>query len=198
MTPGSAPLRPAIFLDRDGTINEDVEYLSRPEDLRLLPGVGAALRRLQEQYELIVITNQSGIARGYFDEQRLQEIHRRLDELLAAYEVRISRYYYCPHHPDFKDSPYGIDCLCRKPQPLLYRRAIADFHIDAASSWAVGDRLRDCLGAIQLGCRGIVICGDSARRDEVRRSCPLILTAADFTEAAQIILSSDTKLFSRP
>ena len=190
MTSAPVPSRSAVFLDRDGTINEDVNYLSRPEDLKLLPGVAAGLRRLQEHYELIVITNQSGIARGYFDERRLQEIHRRLDAMLAAYDVRISRYYYCPHHPDCTDSPYGIVCQCRKPQPLLYRRAVQDYHLDAASSWAVGDRLRDCLGALQLGCRGVLIGGGSAQKEEARRFYPQILTAADFTEAAQIILDS--------
>ena len=190
MNPAPAPLRSAIFLDRDGTINEDVSYLSRPEDLRLLPGAGEALRLLQKRYELIVVTNQSGIARGYFDEQQLHKIHRHLDILLAAYDVRISRYYYCPHHPDCKGSPYGIDCRCRKPQPLLYQRAIRDFNLDTASSWAIGDRLRDCLGAIQLGCRGILINGSLSETERALKLYPSITTAENITEAANIIYNS--------
>ncbi|MDO5296595.1 MAG: HAD family hydrolase [bacterium] len=180
----------AIFLDRDGTINEDVEYLRRPEDLRLLPHAGEALRELQRYFTLIVITNQSGIARGYLSEQQLQIIHQRLDAMLAVYGVHISKYYYCPHHPDCHGSPYGISCQCRKPQTLLYRQAIRDFGLDAMSSWAIGDKIRDCSGAVQLGCRGILLSGAPESSPGLKEQYPCLQTARDLQEAADIIIRS--------
>ena len=189
----SSLYKPAIFLDRDGTINEDVDYLSRPEDLRLLPGAGEALRLLQNDFVLIVITNQSGIARGLFDEDTLSLIHQRLDSMLAEYGVRISRYYYCPHHPDFPASPYGIECDCRKPKNRLFRLAAQDYNLDLNASWAIGDKLRDCTGAMELGCRGILLSSDPQEAAQAQARYPHLLTAPDLGQAARLILSQPSQ-----
>jgi D-glycero-D-manno-heptose 1,7-bisphosphate phosphatase len=145
--------RRAVFLDRDGTIIEDEGYVADPVRVRLLPGAAEAIARLnQAGLPVIVITNQSGIARGLLDEAAYAAIARRLDELLAAAGARLDGHYHCPHHPDFTGP-----CECRKPGPLLYRRAAADHGLHLAHSWWVGDRLRDVLPAERFNGRGLLI-----------------------------------------
>jgi D-glycero-D-manno-heptose 1,7-bisphosphate phosphatase len=145
--------RAAVFLDRDGTIIEDVGYLGDPERVRLLPGAAEAIGRLNRAELLtVVVTNQSGIARGLFDEKAYQATRVRLDRLLADQGARLDGQYHCPHHPELSGP-----CECRKPGPLLYRRAAEDLAIDLTASWWVGDRLHDVLPAVALGGRGIVL-----------------------------------------
>jgi D-glycero-D-manno-heptose 1,7-bisphosphate phosphatase len=145
--------RRAVFVDRDGTIIEDTGYLTDPAAVRLLPGAAGAIARLnQAELPVIVVTNQSGIARGLFNEAAYAATVRRLDELLAAAGARLDGRYHCPHHPDFTGP-----CECRKPGLLLYRRAAADHGLHLARSWWVGDRLRDVLPAERLEGRGLLI-----------------------------------------
>lgn len=145
--------RPAVFLDRDGTIIAEREYLSDPAGVELLPGTVEALRRLREAgYALVVITNQSGIARGLYGTGAFLAVQARLEELLAARHVHFAGVYFCPHHPDFTGP-----CACRKPGTELFRRAIRDLDLDAGRSWYVGDRLGDVLPAKELGGRGILV-----------------------------------------
>ena len=145
--------RAAVFLDRDGTIIEDVGYLGDPERVRLLPGATEAIGRLNRAGLLtVVVTNQSGIARGLFDEKAYEATRVRLDRLLADQGARLDAQYHCPHHPDLSGP-----CECRKPGPLLYRRAAEDLSIDLTASWWVGDRLRDVQAAAALGGRGIIL-----------------------------------------
>ena len=145
--------RPAVFLDRDGTIIEDTGYIADPDAVRLLPGAAPAIGRLNRaSIPAIVVTNQSGIARGLLDESAYQAVARRLETLLAAGGVRLDGDYHCPHHPDFTGT-----CECRKPGPLLYRRAAADHGLDLARSWWVGDRERDVVPAERFGGRGVLI-----------------------------------------
>jgi D-glycero-D-manno-heptose 1,7-bisphosphate phosphatase len=126
-----------VLLDRDGTIVEERDYLSDPKDLRLLPGAAAALRELQRLgLGLVVITNQSGVGRGYFDESRLQSIHRRLLELLAAEGIQLDGVYFCPHTPD-------DDCSCRKPKTGLAGKAAVDLGFDLHTSFVIGDKASD-------------------------------------------------------
>lgn len=130
-------MKAAAFLDRDGVLMEDRGYVARPDDVHLLPGTGAALRRLrQANYLLIVVTNQSGIGRGMFDEVALQDVHLRLTMLLAAEGVALDAIYHCPHVPD-------AHCTCRKPLPGLLHRAMSRHRIDRATSFMVGDKLSD-------------------------------------------------------
>jgi histidinol-phosphate phosphatase family protein len=145
--------RRAVFLDRDGTLIEDTGYLADPEAVRLLPGVADAIFRLnQAGLAALVVTNQSGIARGLLDEAAYAATARRLAELLAAAGARLDGDYHCPHHPDFTGP-----CECRKPGLLLYRRAAADHGLYLARSWWVGDRLRDVLPAEHFRGRGLLI-----------------------------------------
>jgi D-glycero-D-manno-heptose 1,7-bisphosphate phosphatase len=145
--------RSAVFLDRDGTIIEDVGYVADPGAVRLLPGVGQAIARLnQAGIPAIVITNQSGIARGLLDEAAYAATARRLDQLLAESGARLDGHYHCPHHPDITGA-----CDCRKPGPLLYQRAASDHGLYLARSWWVGDRLRDVLPAERFAGRGLLI-----------------------------------------
>ena len=143
--------RPAVFLDRDGTLIDDVHYISRPEDVRLIPGAAAAVRRLNGAgVPVVVVTNQSGLGRGMMDEGAYVAVRARLDELLHDEGARLDATYHCPHRPE-------DGCGCRKPGVELYERAVADHGLDAARSFFVGDRLRDVLPARSLGGRGILV-----------------------------------------
>lgn len=140
----------AVFLDRDGTINEEVGYLSDLSDLRLIPGAGAAIKRLNDSgMKVVLVTNQSGIARGYFSEALLQEIHDRLEQLLRDEGARLDAIYYCPHHPSSGNSHYTRDCDCRKPGTGLIDKAARDLDIDVKHSYVVGDKWSD----VELGQR---------------------------------------------
>lgn len=150
--------RPAVFLDRDGTIIEDVEYLSSVEDVHLLPRSASAIRALNSAgYAVVVVTNQSGVARGLFDESAVSLVHRHLDELLAHNGAHIDAYYYCPHLPDASAVQYRLTCNCRKPAPGLIVRAQRDLDLDLARSWSVGDRWRDVEAAGAAGVRGLLV-----------------------------------------
>jgi D-glycero-D-manno-heptose 1,7-bisphosphate phosphatase len=145
--------RRAVFLDRDGTIIEDTGYPADPDGIRLLPGSAAAIRSLNHAgLPAIVVTNQSGIARGLLDESAYAATARRLEHLLAIEGARLDAQYHCPHHPDFSER-----CECRKPGLLLYRRAAAEHGLHLARSWWVGDRTRDVIPAERFGGRGILI-----------------------------------------
>jgi D-glycero-D-manno-heptose 1,7-bisphosphate phosphatase len=148
----------AVFLDRDGTLVHPRHYPSRPEELILYDGIGADLRALQEAgFRLVVITNQSGLARGLFTEDDLRLMHDHLERELARSGVRIDGIYYCPHHPDGSVPDLAIRCDCRKPQPGLLLRAAADLGLDLARSWFIGDILDDCEAGNRAGCRTVLV-----------------------------------------
>ncbi len=147
-----------LFLDRDGTLVHSRPYPSQPEHLRLYEGVGPALRRLQaDGFRLVVITNQSGIARGYFDEVALARMHAHLADELARYDVRLDGLYHCPHHPAGIIAELAIVCECRKPQPGMLLRAAAELAIDLRRSWFIGDVLDDVEAGNRAGCRTILV-----------------------------------------
>ncbi len=146
-------LRRAVFLDRDGTLIEDVSYLRDPSQVQLLPGAAESVALLNRAGVLAVVaTNQSGIARGVVSRDQYRLAERRVDELLALNGARLDAHYCCPHLPEI-DGP----CECRKPGPLLYRQAAERFGIDLGRSWWVGDRLRDVEAAQLFGGRGILV-----------------------------------------
>jgi formyltetrahydrofolate-dependent phosphoribosylglycinamide formyltransferase len=145
--------RAAVFFDRDGTLIEDPDFLSRPEQVRLLPGAAAAVRRLRDAgYATIVVTNQSGIARGLLSEGDYAATATRLEELLAAHGAVLDAQYHCPHLPEITGP-----CECRKPGTLLYRRAAADLGVDLSASWWIGDKERDVTPAEVFGGRGVLL-----------------------------------------
>ncbi len=155
----SSQLRKAIFLDRDGTLNEDPGYLSHPDQLKLFPGVGEGLALLKSAgYLLIVISNQSGVARGRIQYESLALIHERLDQLLTPWAVQIDFYQLCLHHPD-------EGCECRKPKPKLILDIAFELNIDLSKSYMIGDRLSDLEAGIAAGCRAslLVKTGDGAK-----------------------------------
>ncbi|SDD80793.1 D-glycero-alpha-D-manno-heptose-1,7-bisphosphate 7-phosphatase [Rhodospira trueperi] len=136
--------RPAAFLDRDGTLNVDVDYAHRPEQITWIDGAAAALRRLNEAgWWVFVVTNQSGIARGLFDEAAVDRLHDWMVTDLARQGARIDAFYYCPHHPRGTVPAYTKVCDCRKPAPGLLLRAMAEHPVDVARSFMLGDRMRD-------------------------------------------------------
>ena len=148
----------AVFLDRDGTINEEVEYLSRLDSLLLLPGADRAIKMINESgMKAVVVTNQSGVARGYFDEAFIRKVHRRMDDLLRDGGARIDRFYYCPHHPDEGFGEYRQDCQCRKPKPGMLLRAAEELDLDLSRSYMIGDTMRDVEAAHNAGVRSILV-----------------------------------------
>jgi len=150
--------RRAIFLDRDGTLVHPRHYPSRPDELCLYDGIGAGLRRLQGAgFELIMITNQAGIALGYFSEADLLAMHAHLACELARLDVRLDSIYFCPHHPAGTIKELALVCGCRKPEPGLLMRAAADREIDLRRSWFVGDILDDVEAGNRAGCRTILV-----------------------------------------
>ena len=158
-------MRQAVFLDRDGVINEEVNYLSEPEQLRLIPGAPEAIARLNAaNLPVIVITNQAGVARGYYPEAQIALVHTALSHALAQAGAHIDRYYYCPHHPTEGLSPYRLECDCRKPKPGLLRQAAQDFDLDLAQCFVIGDNDSDMALTQTAGCRTVlVLTGHGAR-----------------------------------
>ncbi len=148
----------AVFLDKDGTLVEDIPYNVDPERIRLTDGALESLQLLQAHgYQLIVVTNQSGIARGYFEEWDLHLVRQRIRELLSPAGVLLTDFYYCPHHPEGTVSKYAVDCFCRKPQPGMLYRAALEHDIRLADSWMVGDILHDIEAGNRAGCKTILI-----------------------------------------
>lgn len=182
--------RAAVFLDKDGTLVEDVPYNVDPSRIRLTRGAGEAVRSLAaEGYRIVVISNQSGVARGFFAEAALTDVERHLRTLLAAEGVELDGFYYCPHHPQGKVAEYAIACDCRKPQPGMVRRAASDLALELQSSWFVGDILDDVEAGRRAGCQTVLL--DTGHETEwivtpLRRPSAV---ARDLPEAADIIRS---------
>ena len=175
----------AVFLDRDGTIVEDVRYLSAPDDVRLLPSAAAALSRLKSAgFLLLVVTNQSAIARGWLTERQLAEIHGHLQGLLSRQGVEIDDFFYCPHLPEGRVARYAKVCSCRKPQPGMLLQGAAKWNVDLTRSFAVGDSERDVEAGRRAGCRSILISPDRPGDTSAHT------VAADLSEAAEVILAS--------
>lgn len=148
----------AVFLDRDGTINVEKHYLYKIEDFELFHGAVLGLKMLQEAgYMLIILTNQSGIGRGYYTEDEFSVLNEWMIKELEQQGVLISRVYYCPHLPDAEIEKYRIICNCRKPALGMFVQAMKDFNIDLSKSFAIGDKIRDCSICVETECRGYLI-----------------------------------------
>lgn len=189
-------MKKAIFLDRDGTINVEKNYLYRIEDFEFLNGSIEALKMFQHSgFKLIVITNQSGIGRGLYTEEDFLKLSDWMTQHLHQEGISIDEIYYCPHHPDAKIKRYQIDCDCRKPKLGLYKKAIEKFNLDLSKSFAIGDKLRDCEICNKTNCEGFLI-AENEDIETIRRvkngEYTNIHYAASLIECARIICSSDT------
>ena len=187
--------RPAVFFDRDGTLNEEVEFLSRPEQLVLIPGAARAVRAVNDSGMICcIISNQSGIARGIFAEADLVPVHAKLERELAREGARIDRIYYCPHHPTAGLPPYNIVCECRKPFPGMLHKAEAELAVDLHRSFVVGDRLIDIQAGQAAGGKGILVLtgwGMHARDEIAASGVTPDFIAASAVEAVEYILHGD-------
>ncbi len=183
----------AVFLDRDGTIHQDTHYLHSREQFVLLPGALEGMRLLQELgYMLIIVTNQSGIARGYYSEADYSALTDWMTGELRRQGVHIDAVYYCPHLPDAPLEKYRRICECRKPAPGLFLRAALEHSLDLKQCWMIGDRLRDCPVSEKLPCRGILVGKTESEEtiDSVRANrCPGIRWEPDLSAAAAYIAS---------
>jgi len=151
-------VKPAIFMDRDGTVSHEVGYLNHASRFRLFPWTVDAVRHVNRAGWLaVLVTNQAGVARGYFPESMVHEVHARLRGALEAGGARFDAIYYCPHHPSVGEAPYRMDCDCRKPRPGMLRRAEAELHADLARSWVIGDRHGDLQLAWKVGARAALV-----------------------------------------
>jgi len=151
-------LRPAVFLDRDGTLNVEKDYLYRVEDFEFIPGAPEAIKLLKDAgYLVIVVTNQSGVARGYYSLEDVARLHEHLSSCLAPLNVRIDGYYVCPHHPTAGVGAFKSDCTCRKPNPGMLLEAARDLHVDLSRSWMIGDKVADVEAGRRAGVRPLFV-----------------------------------------
>jgi D-glycero-D-manno-heptose 1,7-bisphosphate phosphatase len=186
--------RPAVFIDRDGTLTEEVGYVNHPSRLRLLPRSAAAVRRLNEAgIAAVVATNQAGVARGYFSEDVMNAVHEQLVAQLKDAGAHLDGLYVCPHHPTEGVPPFRADCDCRKPKPGLLLRAAHDLDLDLSDSSMVGDKASDLLVAPPVGARAIlVLTGYGLGEWEYRRAdFPLAPdhVAADLLDAVDWVIA---------
>jgi D-glycero-D-manno-heptose 1,7-bisphosphate phosphatase len=149
---------PVVFLDRDGTINEEVGYVNHLDRFILLPRVGEAIRLLnQHNFRAVVLTNQSGVARGYFPESLIHRVHEKLKVLLKKEGAFLDGIYYCPHHPTAGNAPYRQKCRCRKPETGLIEKALEELNLDLSHSYMIGDRGLDIEFGYPLGVKGVLV-----------------------------------------
>jgi len=157
----------AVFLDRDGTINEQMGYINHVSRFQMLPRAAAGIRLLNDRHiPVVVVSNQSGLARGYFPQEVLDEVDRKMRELLAVEGAHVDGVYYCPHHPEAKTEALRQDCNCRKPRTGLFERAAVDLDLDLARSYVVGDRWSDLKAAAGIGATGILVLTGYGRGDQ--------------------------------
>ena len=184
----------AVFMDRDGTIIDELGYLKDPNDLNIIPGAVDAIRLINRaQLKAVIVTNQSGVARGYFSEETLEKIHKRLKERLMKEGAYIDAIYYCPHHPNEGHPKYRKTCNCRKPYPGMLDMAAKDLTVDLERSYVIGDKIIDMSLAHRVGAKGLLVLTGYGK-DEVKlidnglKERPHCI-AEDILEAVNWILS---------
>lgn len=182
------PLKRAVFLDRDGVVIEDSHYNGDPARVRLVPGAADAITALNRTgWIVVVVSNQSGVARGLFTLESVGTVHERIAELLRASAARIDAFHFCPHHPEADVLEFRADCDCRKPRPGMLRRAAAELGLDLVASWMIGDRASDLEAGAAAGCRTVLVrsgVGRAVNPIELdREALKLELVAADLADA---------------
>lgn len=186
-------MKKCVFLDRDGTINREVGYLCEVENLEILENVVEGLRLLQQEYLLIVISNQSGVARGYFSETKVDRINAEITKRLEQHNVFIQEFFYCPHHPEGIVKEYAKVCDCRKPNIGLIERARKKYDVDISKSYMIGDKISDLLLAKNAGCKGIFVKTgyDLQGKEQIKQLSDYI--SDSLLEAAEWILNNDRR-----
>jgi D-glycero-D-manno-heptose 1,7-bisphosphate phosphatase len=153
-----ADKRRAVFLDRDGTINVEKDYLHNIEDFEFIPGAPEAIKKMKDAgFLIIVVSNQSGVARGYFNEEDVNNLHQYLQAELIHFGTSIDAFYFCPHHPDKGLGAYKIDCPCRKGKPGMLLQAALEHDLDLQHSFMVGDKLADIVAGERAGCKSVLV-----------------------------------------
>ena len=190
--------RPAVFIDRDGTINEQMGYINHPSRFVLLPGAAEAVKILKDNgFACFVVSNQSGVARGYFPIELVYEVHDHMQELLAAKGARLDGIFFCPHHPQGAVPEYAISCSCRKPRTGLIEQAKGKLAIDMNSSYVIGDRCQDLEMARRAGLEGVLVLTGYGRgeRDYIlpRERVRPAYIAEDLLDGARWIINSRTQ-----
>jgi len=183
--------RPALFLDRDGVVIDDTHYVGTVDQIRWIPGSAAAVRQANGAgYAIVVVSNQSGVARGLFGEAEVETIHQHIRErFLAESGATFDGFYFCPHHEREGIGAYRIDCDCRKPKPGMLLRAAEDLDLDLSRSWLIGDRLSDMQAGIAAGCRTILVRTGYGKNVELPEGSPS-LVCANLAEAVERVLFS--------
>jgi D-glycero-D-manno-heptose 1,7-bisphosphate phosphatase len=176
----------AVFLDRDGTVMEDANYVGHVDRVVLIPNAAAALKRLRDAgFLLFIVTNQSGVGRGYFPREAVEEIHAHLDAQFGKSGVKFDRYFVCPHHPE-------DNCQCRKPKPKFFHDAAREFGVDLSQSFMIGDRPSDIQAGKNAGCKTILVLTGVGKETRAARDVQPDFVADDIASAADWILASTT------
>ncbi len=185
----------AVFLDKDGTLVDDIAYNVDPELIRPAAGALVALHQLQNAgYKLMVVSNQSGVARGFFPEQALVPVERRLRAILSTAGVKLSGFYYCPHHPAGVREEYAIECDCRKPKPGMLLRAAREHDIALPASWMIGDILNDVQAGKSAGCKTILVNNGHETEWVLTPERRPDFLVSNLLEAAEVLFSIDFPL----
>ena len=198
LTPHSSPLtektkRRAVFLDRDGTINIEKDYLYKIEDFEFISGAPEAIKRLKEAgFVVIVVSNQSGVAQGYFDEDAVNQLHRHIQAELTDYGTSIDGFYFCPHHPDKGVGAYKVDCNCRKGKPGMLLQAAREDDLDLQNSFMVGDKLADIEAGERAGCKSVLVLTGYGSKTAQKPEAKAVDKCSDLGCAA--VLISDSSL----
>ena len=181
----------ACFLDRDGVLIEEKNYLSSPADVTIFPETIQALRILRKNdFKIIVITNQGGVAKGYYKEESILDVHKEIDRQLAKVKLKIDKYYYCPHHPEGTVKRYSIACKCRKPSPGLILDAVKEFGIELNKSFLIGDKVSDIEAAQNAGCLAILVKTGHGRDHISKTITKNIIVAENILEAVKLLTNS--------
>lgn len=177
----------AVFLDRDGTINVERDYLFRCEDFEFISGVPQAIKKLNDAgFLVIVVTNQSGVARGYYSELDVKRLHDFVEQQLAQHGARVDGFYYCPHHPEKGVHPYRSDCRCRKGEPGMLLDAAHDFNIDLSQSYIVGDKLADVEAGLAVDSTPILVLTGHGEKEQ-KKIPPATQVCSDLSSAVDFI-----------
>ena len=193
LTPHSLPpteklARRAVFLDRDGTINVEKHFLHKTEDFEFIPGAPEAIKRLKDAGFLVfVVSNQSGVARGYFDENAVNQLHQHMQNELMQYGTSIDAFYFCPHHPEKGLGAFKLDCNCRKGNPGLLLQAAREHNLDLQHSFMVGDKMADIEAGAEAGCKSLLVLTGYGAKTALKPEAAAVEKCPDLGCAATLI-----------